>query len=177
MKRSSLQPSGHLSEPFRPVEIVGIDNGKRRRDRPPAGHKGMASPPWLRPPRGDRKSSGKLRIDLLKNILDGEMLFPILPDRVPKDILDLTSDDKSHVFEPFAKGPIERIVQEGFSARTDGVDLFQALVALADSRGEHKEAKFRHSFSFFPERNQFPSLSLPTSKSGSPLLVGGVLMI
>jgi hypothetical protein len=127
----------------------------------------MPCPPGLFPLRRDWKTVRNSSCDLLKNVLDVKAFFPIMSHCFPKDVFDLPADNKDHAPKTSPKGPIQRIVQKGFSGRADGVNLFEALVALADSRGQDEKADILHSFSLEMKNPIYSIQAKAKSKRGS----------
>ena len=132
-----------VTERFRAVKVVGIDRGKRRIDGLARAPDRVGRAPWLGAS-GRRREAGRKIVELLESVADGDLSFVARADLRAKVFLDIAADEENHAVKSGPHGVMHRIIEEGFSAGPDGIQLLESAVAAAHAGGEDKESGCRH---------------------------------
>src|ERR1700723_183001 len=119
---------------LRPVKIVGVDDRKGLVDRIGGRQNCMQRAPWLGAAGRDGKPQRKF-VEFLKGVFDGDMFFKPCTDGLPESLLNVPADDEHDLAESRAKCVVDRIVDDGFAAGADWINLLEATVAVAHAGG------------------------------------------
>jgi len=105
--------------------------------------------PWLGAS-GGRREAGRKIVELLESVADGDLPFVTRADLRAEIFLDVAADEEHHAVESGAHGIMHRIIEEGFPAGPDRIELLESAVAAAHSGSEDEESGCRHEAGFIP---------------------------
>ena len=117
------------------VKVVGIDGGEGAGNGVGSHEDGVGGAPGFLTP-GRRGETGREFVEFLEDEFDGHALFEAAANGLLERIGHALANDEHDLAETGAEGVEDGIVEDGFAARADGVDLFEAAVAAAHAGGE-----------------------------------------
>jgi hypothetical protein len=61
-------------------------------------------------------------------------------------VFNVLADDKDELAKSGAKSIVDRIIDDGFTTRTDRINLLEAAIAVAHASGQNEQSRRCHQF-------------------------------
>src|ERR1035438_7255122 len=87
-------------------------------------------------------------VEFLENVFHGDALLKTRADNFAELRFDVVADNEHERAKTGAHRVENGIINDGFAARADGVNLFQPTVAAAHAGGENEQSWFSHMAGF-----------------------------
>jgi hypothetical protein len=120
------------------VEVVGVDDGERRRDDVLGAEDGVGRAPRLFAAGGHGEPRWEL-IQRLEGEVDRDAAGELGGDALAEILLEVRTDDEDDLAEACADGVEDGVVEDGLAGRTHRVNLLEAAVAATHAGGEDEE--------------------------------------
>ena len=104
----------------------------------------MTGAPRLRPAGRDGDVGGDV-LQILKDVADIGVALDLVADAFAEGVLDVAPDQKDDVAEACLESIIDRVVDDQFAVRSDGIGLLEAAVPASDAAGEDDKGGIRHN--------------------------------
>ena len=128
----------HHPVALRSVEVVCIDHGERLLDGVGGHQDRLRRAPRLGAPGRHAESRGNL-VQFLKDVVHRNALFKTRAHYLLERLLDILADDKNQLPKPGAHGVKDRVVDDGFAARANRLNLLQTTVTAAHTGSQNKK--------------------------------------
>ncbi len=94
---------------------------------------------------GGHGEAGRQFIEFLKSVIHLDAVFEARADNFAERLFDVVADDEHKLAEAGAQRVEDGIINDGFAAGADGINLFQTAVTAAHAGGENEQNRFCHA--------------------------------
>src|SRR5262249_20505382 len=143
IERARGQMRGEHAKGIGAIKIIRVDRSKRLANHLCGHEDRLTGAPGLFPICRDGKS-GRQFVEFLKDVFDRQTLFKPRTDGFAEGALDIMADHKDQLSKTSADGVEDGVVNDGFAAGADRIDLFEAAVTAAHAGSENKQSGFAH---------------------------------
>ena len=123
------------------IKVIGIDYGKGFLYHILAHEHGVVGSPRFYTAFGNGKTLGKV-IEFLEDQLHGNDMGIFFENLFPEIFLEQVAYDKNDFSKSPSNGIVNGIIHDGFSIRTETVELFEASITATHSGGQDKKCRF-----------------------------------
>src|SRR5271168_1180916 len=121
------------------VKVVSVDHCEGPLDGVGGHQYCVHRAPWLGPAGWEGKSRRKF-VEFLKYVFDRDAIFKPPFDGMLERLLHVLTDNEHDFAEPGADSIVDRIVHDGFTTRTDRLNLLEAAKTAAHAGCQDKQS-------------------------------------